>query len=49
MTLPAPLKDLRSMDSGWVSGELRVKRSDSALGASGYRLEAARVQRYEAR
>jgi hypothetical protein len=47
VTLPTPLKELRSMDAVWVSGELRVKHAESAFGASGYRLKATRVQRYQ--
>ena len=39
---------LRSMDTVWVSGTLKAKRSDSPMGASGYRLESALVERYKA-
>lgn len=38
---------LRSMDAVWVSGSLRLQRQDSALGASGYRVEAPRVAPYK--
>ncbi len=36
---------LRSMDTVWVSGRLRTARSGSAMGVSGYALEAHHVQR----
>ena len=38
----------RSMDTVWVSGVLRARRSDSPMGTSGYRLESALVERYKA-
>ena len=44
--LPDRLPDLKTMDAVWVSGMLSVKREDSALGASAYRLRAQRIQRY---
>lgn len=37
---------LRSMDAVWVSGTLKLRRQDSALGASGYGLDAPRVEPY---
>ena len=36
------------MDTVWVSGTLRVNRSDSPMGASGYRLDAVLVEAYKA-
>jgi hypothetical protein len=35
---------LRSMDVIWVSGTLRTQRNDSAMGASGYALDAVLVE-----
>ena len=36
------------MDTVWVSGVLKTTRNNSPMGASGYRLEAAVVERYKA-
>ncbi len=47
--LPAtPVAGLRSMDTVWVSGTLSAVRGNSALGSTGYRLDAQRVERYQA-
>jgi uncharacterized protein len=46
--LPAKPAGFRSMDTVWVSGRLRAARSDSPMGSSGYRLEAAQVEAYKA-
>lgn len=49
LVLPAkPAAGFRSMDTVWVSGTLKATRSNSPMGASGYRLEAAVVERYKA-
>ncbi len=49
LVVPAkPAAGFRSMDTVWVSGVLKAKRGDSPMGASGYRLEAAQVERYKA-
>lgn len=42
----SPAKGLRSMDPVWVQGTLHTERSDSALGASSYRLDAAAIEPY---
>ncbi len=48
LVVPAkPAGGLRSMDTVWVSGVLRTTRNNSPMGASGYRLEAALVERYK--
>lgn len=48
LVVPArPAAGFRSMDTVWVSGVLKAKRGDSPMGASGYRLEAAVVERYK--
>jgi hypothetical protein len=48
LVLPAkPAAGLRSMETVWVSGVLKTSRSNSPMGASGYRLEAALVERYK--
>jgi len=43
-----PAAGFRSMDTVWVSGTLKATRSNSPMGSSGYRLEAAGVERYKA-
>ncbi len=48
LVLPAkPAGGLRSMDTVWVSGVLKTTRTNSPMGSSGYRLEAALVERYK--
>lgn len=42
-----PAKGFRSMDTVWVSGPLATVRTDSYMGASGYRIEATEVAPYE--
>ncbi|NDY91750.1 DUF3299 domain-containing protein [Ideonella livida] len=44
----APLKGYRTMDTVWLTGTLRIERQDTAQGASGYRLELQRIDRYTA-
>ena len=49
LVVPAkPAGGLRSMDTVWVSGVLKTTRNNSPMGTSGYRLEAALVERYKA-
>lgn len=49
LVVPAkPAGGFRSMDTVWVSGTLKTTRSNSPMGSSGYRLEAALVERYKA-
>ncbi|HEV8313022.1 MAG TPA: DUF3299 domain-containing protein, partial [Burkholderiaceae bacterium] len=36
----------RMMEAVWVSGVIRAFRADSAMGTSGYRMEAQRVEAY---
>ncbi len=43
--LDEPMPDLRTMDLVWVNGQLSTRRTDSAMGMSGYRMLAADVQR----
>jgi hypothetical protein len=43
-----PVKGFASMDTVWVSGVLKTARQDSAMGVSGYRLDASVVARYTA-
>lgn len=48
LVVPAkPAAGYRSMDTVWVSGVLKATRSNSMMGASGYRLESALVERYK--
>ncbi len=48
LVVPAkPAAGFRSMDTVWVSGTLKATRSNSPMGSSGYRLEAALVERYK--
>ena len=42
-----PIKGLRTMDAVWASGTLELKRSDSAMGVSGYGMAAQSVVRYQ--
>jgi hypothetical protein len=42
---PAP-KGFHSMDTVWVSGKLKTLRSDTAMGASSYRMDAQLVEAY---
>ena len=44
-----PAKGVRSMDAVWISGILRSDRTDSYMGASGYRIEAQTVAPYSER
>jgi len=44
-----PAKGLRSMDTVWVTGVLTGTRTDSYMGASGYRIEATQVAPYAER
>lgn len=39
-------KGFRAMDTVWVSGRMSTVRHGSAMGASGYRLTATKVERY---
>lgn len=41
-----PPKGFHSMDTVWVSGTLKTLRSDSYMGASGYRMDAVSVEAY---
>jgi hypothetical protein len=41
-----PAKGLRMMDAIWLSGRIRSFRSDTAMGVSGYRMEAAGIEPY---
>lgn len=42
-----PLKGFVSMDTVWVHGTLKAFRGDSAMGVSGWRMDAVKVERYE--
>jgi hypothetical protein len=41
-----PVKGFHSMDPVWVTGTLKTLRSDTFMGATGYRLEAVGVEAY---
>jgi hypothetical protein len=41
-----PLAGVRSMDAVWVSGPLVAARTDTYMGAGGYRIEALKVEPY---
>lgn len=41
-----PVRGFQSMSAVWVSGTLGLARSNSELGVSGYRISAARVEKY---
>ncbi len=40
------VKNLRSMDAVWISGTLAQVKTDSYMGAAGYRIEAVSVEPY---
>jgi hypothetical protein len=42
-----PVKGVHAMTAVWVSGILKSERKNSAMGMSGYRMEAKVVERYE--
>ena len=42
----SPAKGLRSMDAVWITGTLTTGRTDSYMGAAGYRIEAISVAPY---
>jgi uncharacterized protein len=42
-----PAKGLRSMDTVWITGTLATVRTDSYMGAAGYRIEAVDVAPYQ--
>jgi hypothetical protein len=41
-----PIEGLHAMDTVWISGTLKADRSDSVMGASSYRMQAALVKPY---
>ena len=43
-----PINGFRSMDTVWVTGTLQSQHGDSYMGASGYRIDATKVERYVA-
>lgn len=47
VTTHKPVRGFESMSAVWVSGQLRLARKDSEMGASGYLLQAQRVQAYQ--
>ncbi|MCU0968019.1 MAG: DUF3299 domain-containing protein [Rubrivivax sp.] len=42
-----PVKGVRSMDPVWITGPLGTERTDSYMGAAGYRIEAQSVEPYK--
>jgi hypothetical protein len=44
-----PPKGFRSMDTVWISGTLKLLRSDTTMGSSSYRMDAVRVEPYVAK
>lgn len=42
------VKDVRTMDAVWISGVIKVERSDSSMGSSGYSMTAVKVEPYTA-
>ncbi|WP_039784846.1 DUF3299 domain-containing protein [Herbaspirillum huttiense] len=42
------VKNVRTMDAVWISGVLKVERSDSSMGASSYSMKAVSVEPYTA-
>jgi len=45
----APARGVKSMDAVWISGTLATVRTDSFMGAAGYRVEAVAVEPYQER
>ena len=43
----APIANLKTMDNVWVSGRLKVARTGSSMGSSGYSLQVEDVQPYK--
>ena len=43
-----PLKGLRAMDAVWVTGMLKTRRQESAMGVSGYAIQGGTIERYVA-
>lgn len=41
-----PLKGFRMMDAVWVSGTLKATHQESPMGASGYKMDVAAIERY---
>ncbi|WP_354684293.1 DUF3299 domain-containing protein [Cupriavidus necator] len=41
-----PLEGLRTMDTVWVSGTMRVERAETMMGDAGYAISGARVEAY---
>ena len=41
-----PVKGFRAMEAVWVSGTLKPARQDSAMGVSGYQMQAAAIDHY---
>lgn len=48
VVLKQPLKGYKSMDTVWVYGTILVKRDQSYMGNSGYRIEATSIEKYVA-
>lgn len=48
VVLKQPLKGYKSMDTVWVHGTIQVKRDQSYMGNSGYRIEATAIEKYVA-
>ena len=46
VVMPRARKGMQSMDTVWVSGKLKTAASDTAMGVSGYRMEAVTVEPY---
>ncbi|MCI1015904.1 DUF3299 domain-containing protein [Herbaspirillum sp. C7C2] len=42
------VKNVRTMDAVWISGVIKVERSDSSMGASSYSMKAVSVEPYTA-
>ncbi len=47
--LDKPVKGFRSMDTVWITGLLSADRTDSFMGAAGYRMKTPAVSRYSER
>jgi hypothetical protein len=44
--LPQPAQGLKAMDTVWISGTLKLVRTNNEMGVSGYQMDAAKVEPY---
>ncbi|MNW20328.1 hypothetical protein D3C71_2206880 [compost metagenome] len=47
MRAAKPLEGLRTMDTVWISGVMRVERAETMMGDAGYAMHDARLEPYQ--